>query len=255
MRTPLLISLFLIPLAACAPPKTTISISFVPHWDGVPLVCGSGDIQLTDLRFYVSELQLFDSKGSATAAQFLLDKEWQSSDVAMIDLEDGQGGCVNGSSEQHTTMQATVAKGEYERLGFTLGVPFELNHANPLTAVAPLDDAAMHWHWRSGYKFLRAGFKSADAAFWIHLGSTGCKGTVQNITQCTSPNRVKIDVAAASLPDLTIGIDLARLFAEVDGSDCSSGPAESACAAPFNALGLSHQQPATDSQYVFTLRP
>jgi len=109
---------------------------------------------------------------------------------------------------------------------------------------APLDDSAMHWHWRSGYKFLRAGVTTKSDGFWMHLGSTGCEGTVQNISGCRSPNRVTVELSGFSPDENRINIDLAALFKGVDlddgnRSDCSSGPPESACARPFANLGLS----------------
>lgn len=255
MRTPYFIPLLLILLVSCAPAKTPFTLTFAPHWDGNAIECTGDSTQLTDLRFYVSALQLIDSDGSVIDAELENDGEWQNSDVALIDLEDGRGACVNGSTATRAFVQATAANGEYLRLAFTVGVPFEQNHANPMSAAAPLDDAAMHWHWRSGYKFLRAGFRNADRSFWMHLGSTGCEGTVQNISMCNAANRVVVEVPLESLKNLEIGIDLARLFATADGSDCSSGPAESACAQPFKALGLTHQDSVSDVQTVFALLP
>ena len=83
-----------------------------------------------------------------------------------------------------------------------LACHFDLNHDNPLTAEPPLDDPDMHWHWRSGYKFLRAGIRTATDGFWIHAGSAGCEGTVGNITGCRFPNRIDV-----FLPDFVPGVE------------------------------------------------
>ncbi|MEJ2128323.1 MAG: metallo-mystery pair system four-Cys motif protein [Woeseiaceae bacterium] len=185
----------------------------------------------------------FDDQGRPVPVTLVPDGAWQQTDLALLDFETGADSCANGTVAVNTTLRVRVPERQLRGLQFTLGVPFDRNHADPLTAVAPLDDAAMHWHWRSGYKFLRAGVRSADDGFWIHVGSTACKGTVQNITGCDRPNRVTV-----SLPDFvpgfdTVVIDLSELLAETnlaDGvrSDCSSGPAEDSCAAPFDALGI-----------------
>jgi len=171
------------------------------------------------------------------------DERWQQQGVALIDLENGDGLCVNGTPETNTTLSGMAEVADIQRIRFSIGVPFELNHANPLLADAPLDDSAMHWHWRSGYKFLRAGVTTTSDGFWLHLGSTACEGTVQNISACRSPNRVTVELAGFSPQNNRINIDLSALFDGVDfddgiASDCSSGPSESACAAPFAALGL-----------------
>ncbi|MDZ7643630.1 MAG: MbnP family protein [Woeseiaceae bacterium] len=65
--------------------------------------------------------------------------------------------------------------GDYRTLRLTLGVPADLNHGDPLHAPAPLTQTPMHWHWRSGYKFLRAGVTRGADGYWLHLGSTRCR--------------------------------------------------------------------------------
>ncbi len=147
--------------------------------------------------------------------------------------------------------------GRYRGIRFVVGVPFELNHANPMTADAPLDDAAMHWHWRSGYKFLRAGIDHVDDGFWIHLGSAGCEGTVQNISSCRFPNRVTVQIDDFEPGRHRIAVDLKALTADTDladgaATDCSSSPAEASCVAPFLSLGIDHASGAAGTaQSVF----
>lgn len=185
------------------------------------------------------------------------DGQWHQDGLVLIDLETGEDSCVNGSHAMNTTVTGVTTDADFVGLRFTLGVPFELNHANPLTARAPLDDGAMHWHWRSGYKFLRAGIATDTDGFWLHLGSTGCEGTVQNISGCRYPNRVDVELPDFSPESHQIEVDLSALFLNVDLSDdmpgdCSSGPAEIACAEPFAALGI---EPGAESQRVFRARP
>ena len=40
-------------------------------------------------------------------------------------------------------------------LSFNIGVPFAINHQNPLLQESPLNDSSMFWAWRNGYKFVR----------------------------------------------------------------------------------------------------
>lgn len=232
--------------AACGKQDVDIYIPFVVKFAGADINChAEGDVWLTDLRFYVSDVQLIDKDGRETRLRLHDDEIWQRNDLALLDLEHGSAECVNGTGGINQALRGTAAEGEYIALRFTVGVPFELNHLDPLKATVPLDDAAMHWHWRGGYKFLRAGIRSADDSYWVHLGSTGCEGTIQNITHCSAPNRVTVQI-----DDLVPGrdgvvVDLAELVApdaldDGTASDCSSGPSELSCVHAFDALGLDH---------------
>ena len=117
----------------------------------------------------------------------------------------------------------------------------------------------MHWHWRAGYKFMRAGIRNRNDSVWLHLGSTGCEGTVQNISGCAAPNRVTVELSDYSSDGDKIAIDLSALFGNAnlhDGipGDCSSGPSERACAEPFSALGLPFAQEDAKRQTVFKVQ-
>jgi uncharacterized repeat protein (TIGR04052 family) len=239
----LLLGIALFCCVACPAKQAPVDIEFSATWAGQPLKCSDSAISLTDLRFFVSDVILIATTGQEYPMLLTADERWQQAGVALIDLENGEGACVNGSRDMNTVLSGTAAITEVDRIQFTIGVPFESNHANPLLAKAPLDDAAMHWHWRSGYKFLRAGVSTLTDSFWMHLGSTGCEGTVQHITGCRFPNRVTVELTKFSPDKNRVVVDLAALFQDVDlddgvRSNCSSGPAESACTAPFNALGL-----------------
>ena len=237
-----------------------VEIPFVATWHGDPIACDSVAPALTDLRFYISDPQLLDSEGRWHDVRFATEMSWQNDAVALIDLENGEGACVNGTPEVLSDMGGVARAGEYRGLRFTIGVPFSLNHANPMTAGPPLDDPDMHWHWRSGYKFLRAGIRTENDGFWIHVGSTGCEGTVGHVTGCRSPNRIQIALPDFTPGKSTVAINLAALAAGTDlndevPGDCSSGPAESACVAPFSALGINHSTGKQEgTQSVFSVQ-
>lgn len=236
-----LIALF--SLGSCGRWDLGVEIPIVATWEGRPLGCTGKDPVLSDLRFYLSNPQLIDNNGKSHDLRFATEFEWQNDAVAFIDLEDGSGACANGTAATYDRVIGVARAGDYRGLRFTIGVPFRLNHENPLVATPPLDDPAMHWHWRSGYKFLRAGVQTDDDGFWIHAGSAGCDGTVGHITGCRFPNRIEV-----VLPDFVPGqgvveIDLAELLSGTDltdgeASDCSSGPPEAACVAPYGSLGI-----------------
>ncbi len=251
MRRSLL--LILLTLSACESHQQQISIEFDVAFNGEAIGCDSElPVALTDLRFFIHDLELTAVDGAVIPARLPRDSAWQNGVVAFIDLENGQGGCDDGTPEANPRVVAEVAGNvdleTLRELQFTLGVPFELNHDNPLEAAPPLDDASMHWHWRSGYKFLRAGVETEGDGFWFHLGSTACQGTTGNISGCDSPNRPRVELAAFNPQTDSVVIDIGRLFNGVDledgvTSDCSSGPTEESCPAVLATLGLGTEDP------------
>ena len=234
-------------IAGCGPQAVGVEIPFVPVFGERIIGCGASDdgVSLSDLRLYVANPALLTRDGDRVPLELEPDGRWQQQDLALLDFETGADACENGTAERNLVLRGSARAADYVGLQFTIGVPFDRNHQDPLQAAAPLGDPAMHWHWRGGYKFLRAGLRNGDDSFWIHLGSTGCEGTVQNISGCRAPNRVAVRLDDFRPGEDTVAIDLAALADQIrlhDGvaTSCASGPAEPDCAAPFAALGLEH---------------
>ena len=134
-------------LSACQPKQTDLSIPFVAEFNGQGIQCGADlPLALTDLRFFVHDVELHDASGEGIATRIVRDAAWQNGQVAMIDLESGTDACDDGTPAINDVLRLSVAGGvaveEIHGLAFTLGVPFELNHDNPLKAAPPLDDSA-----------------------------------------------------------------------------------------------------------------
>ena len=246
-QRPITLLLLAFVAASCAKPSVPVNISFEARFGESTLSCDdpSTNISLTDLRLYVQQVQLRDSNGELIAVTLSEDR-WQHHDLALLDLEDGNGRCINGTQEVNFQVRGELPVDTYRGLQFEVGVPFELNHKDALAAAAPLADPAMHWHWRGGYKFLRAGLTTENDGFWMHLGSAGCVGKIGAITSCRYPNRVTVHLPEFDPDRHTVVVDLAELapmteLADGLASDCSSGPPESSCVAPFAAFGLDHQ--------------
>ena len=244
-------------LAACAERTMPVEIRFAAAHGDQPIACGDGSPALTDLRFYIHDVAVQSEQGEWTPLSLDSDRSWQQHDLVMIDLETRD--CVNGTAEVNPTLKGYEPTGPYAGLRFTLGVPFDRNHADPLAAAPPLDDPAMHWHWRAGYKFLRAGVRTEEGSFWMHLGSTGCEGTVGDIVSCSRPNRVQVQLGALDPATDQVVFDLSALTDHVDlgsSESCASSPTEDSCRAPFTALGLDFETGATTGeQFVFVVRP
>ena len=235
----------LLTLAACSAPQQAVEITFEPRFGEQPISCSSSvaDISMTDLRFYVHDLRLLAHDGSEIAVTMVEDPLWQGKEVALLDFEDGTGSCFNGTLQTNTAVRGRVPQGEYSGLKFRIGVPERLNHADPLRAAPPLGYSVMHWHWRTGYKFLRAGIVNETDGFWLHLGSSRCEGTSGSIGGCRGSNRPVVELASFVPGEDVVEVDLRQLTQEIDlgdgtPTDCSSGPAEAECDMPFRALGL-----------------
>jgi uncharacterized repeat protein (TIGR04052 family) len=119
---------------------------------------------------------------------------WQSPRVALVDLASG------GGAPRRTIVHGTVDAPRdlrFTGIRFTVGVPFDLNHADPLVALPPLDRGELFWTWQSGYKFLRADLVVAGLERSFHLGSTGCSSASAlrpPAQACAQPNRIRVEL-------------------------------------------------------------
>ncbi len=220
------------------------------------------EVMATDFRFYVSDISLIDASGEVVPLELEQDGKWQYETVALLDFEDRSGPCANGTPETRDQVVGSVPAGDYQGLQFTLGVPFDLNHADATLAPSPLNLTSMWWNWQGGYKFVRIDLEptmammdreegaeaeeaSADhgdhgrshgehgeshseaSGFLIHLGSTGCQVPEgeQQPTACSNPNRTQIIFEDF---DLEQDVVIADLTALVSGSDLTSNQPETA---------------------------
>jgi uncharacterized repeat protein (TIGR04052 family) len=217
-----------------------VQIPFAATIGGVPFSCraAAGGFTPTDLRFYVHGIELLDRTGKAVAVRLDSDGIWQEEVVALLDFENGEDHCSDGTPGTNTVIRGRVPAAEYRGLRFLVGVPFALNHADPASAAAPLNLGRMHWGWQAGYKFLRFEGAMAGSAFRLHLGSTGCEGTVGHITGCARPNRVLVDLPAFRPQQSQVRLELGELPRQAPGS-CMAETDQPSCRAAFALLGLS----------------
>ena len=216
--------------------------------------------QPMDLRFYVTDVKLKSHDGDWVPFVLTPDSKFQDADSALLDFEDGTGGCVDGTSATHTTLTGSAPAGHYHGVSFTVGLPFAKNHGDAAAAAPPLDSTAMFWNWQFGYRFLKIeGSTSGMPAGWLlHLGSTGCMpGSAPNsVSSCTNPNMVTVELEGDFDPETSvISLDLATLFSgndlDVNLNDapgCMSGDTDTDCPPIFTRLGL-----PTGVQSVFSL--
>lgn len=232
-------------------------LSFRAVAAGASFACGAsapmgGDILTpTDLRLFISEVVVWGADGVEVPVPFAPSAPFQTADVALLDFEDGTGPCATGTPDLWTELAIEGAgTGPWEGVGFTVGVPFALNHADAAAAEAPLNTSAMFWSWASGYKFLKIDGVSEGlpTGLSLHLGSTACAADDAGaVTGCDNPNRVAVRLGGGFDPAAqAIVLDLDALFAGADLSAntpdtapvCMSAPNDPDCAPIFANLGL-----------------
>lgn len=186
--------------------------------------------EINDLRFYMHDIYLVGSAGEKTALAI------ENGAVALVDLNpDSNNNSVTGQVEQQ----------DFTGVEFKLGVPFQLNHADPLTANAPLNDGTLFWAWQQGYKFLRFDFTNGGSGYSFHLGSTGCESASAirpPEKPCAQPNIVEVALHGFDPTERAIQVNLnwlARLLAQDDTESCTGGySADTICSDIIEGLGL-----------------
>lgn len=181
--------------------------------------------QLQSLRLYLSDFSLNQQP------LVLADTPWQQSRLALLGTD-----CQDNSNWQ-LQFAEPLAAGE---LSFTLGLPFELNHQNPLTASSPLNHSDMFWSWQLGYKFLRLDLQGPQQGFAFHLGSTGCQSASvlrPPAAPCKAPNT--FNVTLDYQPGQSLQLDLALLLQQIklaSDNSCMSDSLQAACRQLFTNL-------------------
>jgi uncharacterized repeat protein (TIGR04052 family) len=236
-----------------------VSLSFAAVVGDAEFECGgtyeglgsdSTTLTLEDFRFYVQDVELKNAEGDWVPVD-LEDNQFQIDNVALLDFENGCGEV--GNVDLNDQVVGVVPTGEYDGLRFKMGLPFELNHGDASTAPGVLGITALFWNWRGGYKFIRidSGSIMNNPSVWrMHLGSTGC-GMTDDLTtppeqECTSPNRVDVELDAFDPETNTIIADFAALVAgaplstvaEGTPAGCMSEPNNTDCGPLFANLGL-----------------
>jgi len=254
----------LIMLNGCSRVEHLPLVNFNIKYQDQLLKCGiefdhlSKQWQLKQLQFFVSNIALKNKQGSWHS--WLMQKNpHQSHNVALIGEQCSD--IKNHFNEWTINLSEQLNLNDYTAIKFTLGVPFELNHLNPLTQPSPLNDSSMFWVWQTGHKFLRLELTNADENWLFHLGSTGCNAPSAvraPKNECKYPNRVNVELdlpkewqntkskenetrQQQSINSLDINIDLAKLLnglALNANTFCQSSPDNESCKPLLSALGV-----------------
>ncbi|WP_240652863.1 MbnP family copper-binding protein [Rheinheimera riviphila] len=219
-------------LSACQP-KSNSTLLVQLLWQGQPIDCNS-KLLLGGQPWQLQQLQFYLSNFSQQQQPLLLQpNDYQSTELALL------GSDCQSPGQWQLQFAAPLLHAPLE---FELGVPFLLNHQNPLTAGVPLQQMDMHWAWQSGYKFFRLDLNGPQHDWSLHLGSSGCSSASvmrAPTTPCTAPNRVQVQLPYQDQSTLTL--DLAALFGDfIPAADnsCMADPASLSCQQLLPALGI-----------------
>ncbi len=224
------------------------------------------DVSFTELKLYVSEIELLSADG-AVPAELVADGVWSNGSTVLLDFEDATGSCANGTPETNTVVNVEVPAGDYTGVRFKVGVPFEENHQDVAVAPSPLNLTSMFWNWNGGYKFVRIDGRAqngeAEGGFVFHVGSTGCtmpEGS-EMVESCANPNRAEIELNGFTPGSSTIQMDVATLFGDADFTpanaasiNCQSFPTQDVCSQIFPRMGLGFGDTPAAEQSVFSVQ-
>jgi len=209
-----------------------------------------------DFRYYITNMSLIDKKGHHVPVELDQDGVWQYRDAALLDFEDGTGGCQEGNAGINKAVHGKVPRGQYVGLAFAVGLPFDLDHGDATLAPSPLNVTSMFWAWSPGYRFLKidlfagpADAKGKDqAGFSVHIGSMGCDGVTltDRPTQCLRPNVVSVEFAAFDPAHQVVIADLKEMLSDTDVTKnmpdsppgCMSSELDDDCRGVLPAFGL-----------------
>jgi uncharacterized repeat protein (TIGR04052 family) len=188
------------------------------------------------LQLYVHDVALVGDDGAAHPLTLVPRAPWQSQRVALLDFAAAQ--------TQRDVIEGSAPSRRYTGVRFVVGVPFDLNHGNQLTAAAPLDRADMFWSWQSGYKFLRLDLAAGEHEAAFHLGSTGCSSAsaLRPPEQpCAQPNLIHVELTGFDPLTQPIQVrieEIVAALAEGETHACTGDYSQTACARAFATTGL-----------------
>jgi hypothetical protein len=223
------------------------SLRFAAAASGEPVECGTPvgglgpqgqhEVGLSDLRFYVSNLQLWDAAGAAVEATFDED-EFQYTGVAgwvaLVDLTSDTAGDCAATAISFSEGTALIGSNTAE------------------AAPSPLGE--MYWSWATGYRHFVLNLTVSDGVDdgegYVHVGSTACAGTgylaLEDREVCDFVNTAKVeladfDLASDVVHDLVTQIMdpvTYQTIGEAPGAECHSMPMQEDCAQVFDNLGI-----------------
>lgn len=223
---------------------------------------------IEQLQFFLSDIEV-GSSTSGWKKLNLANTPFQASNTALLGTNCKDNNVlldVNNTAESKIKSKANWAielatdsnhiLDEYSQIRFTLGVPFEINHLNPISQPSPLNLPSMFWIWQTGHKFMRLELATNQQQWLFHLGSTGCKSASAMRSpqyNCLYPNRFnfQLPLVKNNQGQLILNVDLAALLKGVElsaSSSCQSEQNNKSCQQLFDNLLLNNQIKSAETE-------
>lgn len=227
-------------LMACSKKHEQAQLTISPTWQGQVINCDTtfniqnGEWRIRDFSLYLSLIEYQDLVGQWHTVALDVGKE-SSSKVVLLTPQ-----CSNNAKDYKWQIQTNNNIEQWQKVKFTLGIPFELNHENPIFQKSPLNVPSMFWVWRTGHKFLRLEMESENDSWLFHLGSVGCqaKSAIRAPEKpCQFPNTFSYEVNL--LEDKQISLDVGVLLNGITlntDNGCKSSRENSTCITLFDNL-------------------
>lgn len=230
-------------LVSCNEPSQNKTLTILPVYQGQPISCDTGltiqgkEWSIDQFHLYVHGVEFTEANEKWRALE-LSENTYQHQQVVLLGMD-----CANddqGYWQLETEKPETIAA--FNKLRFTVGVPFQLNHQNPLTQSSPLNVPNMFWVWQTGHKFIRLEMAAKYDSWLFHLGSTGCQSVSalrSPQSPCRYPNTAQMELAANK--DGYWLLDITPWLADVNvtkASSCQSGHDDDSCRQLFDNLSI-----------------
>ncbi|BFT29378.1 hypothetical protein D210916BOD24_05540 [Alteromonas sp. D210916BOD_24] len=154
--------------------------------------------------------------------------EWQTADAALLKFHS----LCNAPKDANDKIILDVSEELMKlatNLRFTMGLPFDVNHADPRSQPSPLNDLSMFYNRQNGHQFLRLDVsQNGDENYtWsYHLGSVNCPSESSEVApekSCAFTNRVEFILPMTQLDtQLDLDVSVSNIVAQVDIKDAPS---------------------------------
>lgn len=218
---------------------------------------------IEQFQFFISDIQ-FGSENSGWHNIKLLETPYQTGNTVLlgencretsqeIDSDNAKNWTVEFEANESITQPSAIR--------FTLGLPFTVNHLNPISQKSPLNLPSMFWVWQTGHKFMRLELASNSQQWLFHLGSTGCSSSsvLRSPTQaCRYPNKVTVELPIFKQQNnnLLLGVDLSELLSQISlipTSNCQSEQDNENCLQLFRNLLITTDNSVQKASAIFSI--
>lgn len=198
---------------------------------------GQSKWQLDHFGFYLTKPEVrIDGRWQSVKFK---QNQWQTQSAALLQFHS----LCNSPKDANNKISLDVSEKFLKlatNLRFTLGLPFDVNHADSLTQPSPLNVSAMVKNQQDGHRFLRLDLSQVgdSSKNWsYHLGSAGCVSTSVDTApekSCAFTNRVEFILPMTQLDEeLELEVSVSNIVSQLQLADQEScmfnSPEEQPC--------------------------